>query len=65
MSATASALNMNKNIDRLKLDKLDIAMMSLGEDGHLAGNFPKSKKISDKITLMIHPNLLLGELVFQ
>jgi 6-phosphogluconolactonase/Glucosamine-6-phosphate isomerase/deaminase len=50
MSATASALNMNKNIDRLKLDKLDIAMMSLGEDGHLAGNFPKSKKISDKIT---------------
>ena len=50
MSATASALNMSKNIDKLKLDKLDIAMMSLGEDGHLAGNFPKSKKISNMIT---------------
>ena len=41
---------MKKNIDELNLKKLDIAIMSLGEDGHLAGNFPESKNIGNKIT---------------
>ena len=49
-SAISSGANMKKNIDELNLKKLDIAIMSLGEDGHLAGNFPESKNIGNEIT---------------
>ena len=49
-SAILCGKNMSEKIQKLDIDRLDIAIMSLGEDGHLAGNFYNSTKINKKIT---------------
>jgi 6-phosphogluconolactonase/glucosamine-6-phosphate isomerase/deaminase len=41
---------MEKSINDLGLDFLDIVILSLGEDGHLAGSFKNSTPLNEKIT---------------
>ena len=49
-----SASEMEKKINNFKLIGFDITTLSLGEDGHLAGNFPNSKDLGQRITYNIH-----------
>ena len=49
-TASESGNEMDARINKYKIDKLDVVILSLGEDGHLAGNFYNSRSINDRIT---------------
>ena len=49
-----SAEDMKNKLNELKLNSFDITILSLGEDGHLAGNFPNSENLESIITYTNH-----------
>ena len=43
-----SVISVSKKLDKLRLKKLNFCLLSLGEDGHLAGHFKSSKIFCDR-----------------